>query len=132
VLGTVLFDLARAETADRDRKARLFRDSADACGRAIKLKPDLAMAHLCRGMALQGMGDLPAALPHFRLAAECRPEVPQVQLGLLQALVAGGLLEEAQARFPAAERVVPADHPQLIDIRKRLGGSAAPGPHSKP
>jgi tetratricopeptide (TPR) repeat protein len=131
LLGTVLFDLAQAETTDRDRRARLLRDSADACGRAVKLKPDLAMAHLCRGMALQGLGDLPAALPHFRLAVECRPEVPQIQLGLLQALMAGGLTDEAKARLPVAERVIPADHPQLIDIRKRLDGPVVPGPHSK-
>lgn len=132
VLGTVLFDLAQAETADSERKLRLLRDSADACGRAIQLKSDLAMAHFCRGMALRGLGDLPAALQHFRLAADCRPEIAQIQLGLLQALIAGGLVDEARARLPAVEQVVPADHPQLIDIRKRLRVSVAPAPRSKP
>jgi tetratricopeptide (TPR) repeat protein len=120
LLGTVLFDLAQAETADRDRKARLLRDSAEATGRAVKLNPTLGMAHFSRAMALQGLGDLPAALPHFRLAVDCRPETPQFQIGLLRALAASGLTEEANARLPAAERVVPADHPQLIDIRKKL------------
>lgn len=128
LLGTALFDLAQRETTNRDRKMRLLRDSADSCGRAIKLKPDLAMAHLCRGLALQGLGDLPAALPHFRLAAECRPEVPQMQLGLLQALVDSGKLDEARAQLLIAERVVPADQPQLIEIRKRL---VAPAPGSR-
>jgi tetratricopeptide (TPR) repeat protein len=123
LLGTVLYDLALRETANFDRKSQLLRDSADSAARALKLKPDLGMAHLCRGMALQQLGDRPTALEHFRRAVECRPEVPQTQLGLLQALVESGLLDEAKARLPVAERVIPAEHPQLADIRKRLAGS---------
>ncbi|MDB5307857.1 MAG: Tetratricopeptide 2 repeat protein [Gemmataceae bacterium] len=131
LLGTVLFDLARKETADGDRRTRLYRESADTCRRAVELKPDLAMAHFCRGKATQGLGDLPAAIPHFRRAVECRPEVPQFHLGLLQALADSGLTEEAAARLPAAERVIPADHPELILVRKRLGGGGKPDSQSK-
>ena len=127
LLGTVLFDLARAETRDPARKTRLLREAADSCGRAIQLKPDAGAAHLCRGAALQGLGDLPAALPHFRLAVECRPEVPLFHLGLLQALLDSEQWDEAASRLPAAERVVPADHPRLGEIRKQLAGRAPPG-----
>lgn len=127
LLGTVLYDLAQAEP-DRDRKTRLLRDSAESSARAAKLNPNLGMAHFSRGMALRGLGELPAAVPHFRLAVECRPEVVQFQLGLLLALVDAGMTEEARTRLPIAERVVPADQPQLIEIRKRLGAK----PPAKP
>jgi tetratricopeptide (TPR) repeat protein len=118
LLGTVLFDLARTQTGER--KERLLRDSADASARAAKLNPNLGMAHLSRGAALRELGDLPGALACFRRAAEGRPEVPQVQLALLQSLADAGLLDEARARLPVAEKVVPADDPRLAEIRKRL------------
>jgi tetratricopeptide (TPR) repeat protein len=132
LLGTVLYDLAQAETANKERKAQLLRESAEASARAIKLNPTLGMAHFSRGMALQGLGDLPTALPHFRLAAECRPESPHFQLGLLQALIDSGLVDEARVRLPIAERVTPADHPRLIDIRKQLTKPAVPDKRPKP
>lgn len=119
LLGTVLFDLAQAEP-DSDRKTRLLRESAEAGARAAKLSPNLGMAHFSRGMALRGLGELPAAVPEFRVAVECRPEVAQFQLGLLLALVDNGMIEEARARLPAAERVIPADNPQLAAVRKRI------------
>ncbi len=131
VLATTLFDLALAETGDRDRKTRLLRDSAEASGRAVQLNPNLGMAHYARGMALRGLGDFPTALSHFRLAVERRPEIPQLQLGLLQALLDSGLIDEARARLPIVERVVPAEHPSLIDIRKRLDAPAVPPARSK-
>ena len=132
LLGTVLYDLAQTETGNRDRKNQLLRDSAGACERAVKLKPDLAMAHFCRGMAVRGLGDLPNAVGHFRLAVECRPEVPQMQLGLLLALVESGQIEEARTRLPVALKIVPADDPRLIDLRKRIENPAAPGTPKKP
>lgn len=123
LFGTVLFDLADRETSDTDRKKRLYRESADACRRAADLKPDLALAHYCLGRAVQGLGDLAAAVPHFRRAVECRPEVPIFQLDLLRALVDAGLADEARTRLPAAERVVPADDPELARLRGRLRGA---------
>lgn len=124
-LATTLYDLAQAEP-DPERRTRLLRDSAEAGGRAVKLSPTLGMAHLTRGMALQALGDVPGALAHLRLAAECRPEVLQVQLALLKALVDAGQVEEARGRLPAAQRVVPAEHPLLIEIRKRLDSHPPP------
>lgn len=126
LFGTMLFDLAEREPMNSDRKKRLYRESAAACQRAADLKPDLAMAHYCRGRAVRELGDLPAAVPYFRRAVECRPEVPMFQIGLLRALADAGLADEAHTRLPAAERVVPAGDPELTRLRDRLRGVGPP------
>jgi tetratricopeptide (TPR) repeat protein len=119
LLGTVLYDLAQTEP-DRARKNQLLRESAEASGRAAKLNPTLATAHFSCGMAFRALGELQTALLHFRRAVECRPEVVQFQFGLLQALVDGGLMEEARARLPVADRVIPAEYPPYRELRKRI------------
>ena len=67
------------------------------------------------------LGDRAAGLDHLRRAAECRPEVPQVQYGLLRALVDANLLDEGRARLLVADKVIPSTDPAFVALRARLG-----------
>lgn len=120
LLGTTLYDLAQAEPAGSARRTQLRKESAEASRKAIELKPDLALAHFTRAQALQALGDLPTALPHYRKAVECRPELPLLHLGLLKVLIEAGQLDEARTRYKDAIRIIPADDPQLAEIRAKL------------
>jgi cytochrome c-type biogenesis protein CcmH/NrfG len=62
------FDLGCVQARDRPRQA------ADSFRRAIRLKPDHALAHYNLGHRLKELGDPAGAADEFRAALRCRPD----------------------------------------------------------
>ncbi|MEM9725708.1 MAG: tetratricopeptide repeat protein, partial [Pseudomonadota bacterium] len=70
---------------------------------ALRLSPDVAVAHYNRGLARALIGDFAGALDDMRQAASLAPGDPEAAYGHLRAAIAAGLPAEAQDAAAAAE-----------------------------
>ena len=75
---------------------------------ALRIKPDLAMAHSDLGVALANLGNLEEAIASYREAIRLMPDDAVSHDKLGKALQAQGRLEEGIAEFHAAIRLKPA------------------------
>jgi tetratricopeptide (TPR) repeat protein len=117
-LAVVLLLRAKHEPGAADVKGWL-REAADQARRAAELKPDFAYAYLRWGLALGRLGEKAAALAPLRKAVECRPEDPELQLALGEALLDADRLKEAEEHLENARRLMPDDR-RPVEALERL------------
>jgi serine/threonine protein kinase/Flp pilus assembly protein TadD len=87
---------------------RGFLDEAIAvCREAIRLQPDLALAHNDLGTALMNKGLIDEALDAYREALRLQPDFGEAHFNAGNALSAKGLREEALAAYREAVRLKP-------------------------
>jgi eukaryotic-like serine/threonine-protein kinase len=97
--------------------AEAFDSAVVAARTAIRLKPNLALAHSNLGNALRGQGKLDEAIAEFRAAIHCEPDYAKAHLDLGIALYSQGKLDEAIAEFRTAIRL----KPDYADAHYNLG-----------
>ena len=88
--------------------------------KALELKPDHALAHFYRGLALERLGRRPEAIRSLRQAALCHPELidPHWELGL--ALEEDGRKDEAQPEWRCVVDLAPDADSRRAEARERL------------
>ena len=88
------------------------RGAGEEFSEALRLDPELELAHLGLGVLLSASGRHSEAVDRFRRAVELQPNYIQGRLGLADALRAMGQLEESLVQL---ERVVQLN-PSLVDV----------------
>ncbi len=94
---------------DLDEAARLI-------GRAVALKPDVAVAHSNLGKVLVAQGKPADAAVAFRKAVALDPALFEAHAALARALHADGKIEEAVAAYRAALALRPNDVEALVNL----------------
>ena len=104
------------------RQAGRLAEADAAYGQALALAPDLAEAHVGRGLAWMRRGQASAAERDFRRALALSPDTPEIGFELAAALQDQGRLEEALAAHRAAVAARPdlaAGHSALLTCLSR-------------
>lgn len=91
--GEALLRLGQAQAADADFSL------------ALRLEPDVAVAHYNRALARARIDDLAGALDDMRQAASLAPGDPDAAYGHMRAAIAAGLRQEAAEATQAAEKL---------------------------
>jgi tetratricopeptide (TPR) repeat protein len=130
-LATVLYlQGERRLTEGKEEVARVrFQEAADSAARALDIKPNMALAHAYRGLALQRLGRKTEAIECLRTAVRCQPEAMETHLFLGLGLMNEGQWAEAeQCLQRAAERAEAGDsRPQEALQRLRAARARQPG-----
>ncbi len=79
--------------------AGLFADAAEACRRAVQIKPAFALGFWRLGVALGHCGEAEAAIDALQKATELQPRLPDAQFRLGMLLEKTGRHREAAARY---------------------------------
>ncbi len=114
------------KAGDGNAAADKFRDAAEATLEATKLKPDHGLAYLYRGYALERLGRRAEAIDSFRTALRCRPEVPDIELALGEALAKDGKQDEAVAHLQRAGDLADPGDPRPREALARVRGAHKP------
>jgi tetratricopeptide (TPR) repeat protein len=115
-----------ASEGQADSAAERFRAAAETARRAVKLKPDHALAHMLLGMASNKLGRRDEGMESLRMAVRCRPDFAEVHLQLGEALVADGHKAEALIQLRIAEELAPAEDARPRQALARLRGDSKP------
>jgi protein O-mannosyl-transferase len=87
----------------------------------LRLRPNLAEAHINYGGALSRRGDFDAAAAQYRKALESDPESPDAHEGLGVIQTEKGQLDEALANLTAAEKAMPGDANKHYNLGRLYG-----------
>jgi len=120
------------EQALRFEETGDLRSAADAYAEAIRCEPEDPILHFNLGNVVYMLGDLSAAIQHFRMAAEIDEFYVEAWNNLGSVLSESGDHTAAAEAFQHALRVVPeyADaHFNLADTLHRLGRDSEADPH---
>jgi tetratricopeptide (TPR) repeat protein len=97
---------------------------AVACAdKALALKPDHALAHFYRGLALNGLGRRKEAITAFRQAVLCHPELVDPHWELANALAEEGREDEAKPEWRRVAELAPDADPRRGRALARIGGA---------
>lgn len=110
----LLHELGRAQTRNRN-----FAAAELAFAEAIGLQPDQPVYHLNRGIAADGIGDLPAAAAAFAKAHELAPDFAYAAFWRGQVAAQLGEFAGAQAFLAQAAKLQP-DNPEIMTARLNL------------
>jgi predicted TPR repeat methyltransferase len=99
-----LVKLANAEVWTGDLAAAMTHYDA-----AIALRPDYALAHARRGLALAKLRRAPEAIQSLKRAAALEPDFAEAERAIGELLMDSGDLEGASRHFEAATRINPQD-----------------------
>lgn len=105
-----------------DKDPRHLQEADAASRKALELAPDLAEAHVSRGMALLNQGNYQEARNTFDLALRKDPTLFEAHYFYARACLAVGEREEAARHFAEASRVRPEDYQALL-----VGGGVLAG-----
>ena len=113
---------------DLEHPEQVRAEALGASGEAIRLRPDLAEAHLARANILTVMGQAEEGDREFRTAAELNPGWGDACYFHGRALAVAGRLDEAVAVYEEAARRNPDDFASLsllVNVHERRGDTAA-------
>jgi tetratricopeptide (TPR) repeat protein len=129
-LGLVLFLKGEAaeQAGDGGRAGELYREAAAESRRALALKPDYGVAHMCLGRTLKKLGKSEDALAALRQAVRCNPEHAELHYYLGDFLADAGAAAEARGHLEQSLRFGPETAPWREAARERLAalGKAPP------
>jgi tetratricopeptide (TPR) repeat protein len=101
-----------------------YREAMACADRALELKPDHALAHLYRGLALKGLRRRKEAIESLRQAVLLVPDMSDVHLELGGALAEDGQREEAVAELRRAVKTASPDDSRPRQALERVVGAA--------
>ena len=101
--------MARAKEAekkgDAGRAKEQYEEATRRAEASLKLKPDYALAHVLRGLALRAIGRKAEGLSALRSAVACGVELSETHLQLGKALAEDGQIVEARKHLEQAVRL---------------------------
>jgi tetratricopeptide (TPR) repeat protein len=100
-----------------------FGEAVAYADKALALKPDHALAHFYRGLALNGLGRRKEAITAFRQAILCHPELVDPHWELANALAEDGREDEAKPEWRRVAELAPDADPRRGRALARIGGS---------
>jgi tetratricopeptide (TPR) repeat protein len=125
VLAKILWSQAEQawqQGGDRTKALALYRAATDAARRAIKSKPDHALAHMLLGLCLERLGRRAEALTALRQAVEYGPDLADAHLHLGEVLAADGQAAAARPHLEQAVRLAPPEDQRPRAALARLAG----------
>jgi tetratricopeptide (TPR) repeat protein len=134
-LGLVLF--LEGEAADRAGERagarERYEEAAAELRRALAIKGDYGIAHMCLGQTLKKLGQAAEGLASLRQAVHCNPEHAEIHYHLGEALAETGAAAEARDHLEQALRFGPSGASWRKAARERLaalgqGTEAGKGP----
>jgi serine/threonine protein kinase/Flp pilus assembly protein TadD len=101
-----------------DHSEANLREADEASRKALELDPDLAEAHVARGLAISLMGESDAARSHFETAIRLDPQLYEAHYYYGRACFAGGELQRAARLLEQACRLRPEEYlpPTLLSL----------------
>jgi len=105
-----------------DHSAKNRDTVAEASRRATAIAPDLAEAHVARGMAAWLQEDAATAIEAFELAQAIDPKLWHAPFFLARVHVTQGKLDEAARCFRRADEIRPEDYPAITLLSSLLEG----------
>jgi tetratricopeptide (TPR) repeat protein len=120
-LALALFEQAAQQPAKAPGSAQAregFQEAVGLTRRAIELRPAHAQTYLVCGLSLKHLGEPGAAVEVLRQGIAWMPGDFQLQLGLGEALLELGRLDEAEAHLESARQLVPHDSRPARALRR--------------
>jgi Flp pilus assembly protein TadD len=122
-LSNLLWNRAEQKAKEQDGQEAaqaLFRAAADEAERALKNKPDHALANMLLGLCLEKLGKRTKARAALRKAVECGPELAEPAFQLGKVLAAEGNVVEARRYLEWARQRAGPDDPRPAAALARL------------
>jgi tetratricopeptide (TPR) repeat protein len=109
-------------------KARQFQNSAESAAAALRLQPDLALAHLFLGASYLALGDFAKAAGSLQRAVSANPADRNAQLMLGEALLESRQPEAAYEHLRVAADAMPQNSRVWYDLGRAAEGSGREEP----